>query len=67
MQEFKLPQLPDGYRWGAEGSYPLTNPFNAPDGTVIKKIDTENGFAICVPFQMFHEPTGTWLTISTQS
>lgn len=67
MHEFKLPQLPEGYRWGSEVSYPLTNPFNSPDGMVIKKIDTENRVALCVSFQMFHKPTETWLTISTQS
>lgn len=69
MQEFELPQLPAGYRFGAEMSVPFNGKghFEAPNGTVIKKIDTENNVVICVPFQHYIKDQDMWVTLSTKS
>ncbi|MDM2774974.1 hypothetical protein [Citrobacter sp. Cpo126] len=57
-------------RLGAEhrANLPESGKYEAPEGHVITKVDTENGVITCKPLQMEIEMNGSlqWVTISTK-
>lgn len=64
--EYQLPQLPEGYRYGAEHAdqLPSEGQYFAPEGCIIKSIDTKTGKVIYVPVQRFSPEKNTWYTVN---
>lgn len=63
-----LPKLPDGARYGAEFTEQLPvggGDYFAPDGCVIKSINTETGVVICVPLLYLDQASGHWIAIKS--
>ncbi|EJP1041219.1 hypothetical protein [Escherichia coli] len=65
MNDFELPKLPEGYRYGADHSVnlPEKGEFRAPAGCVIKSINTQNGTIIYVPIQRYIAEKDIWVTV----
>jgi hypothetical protein len=63
MQDYELPKLPDGYRYGADcrATLPVQGGFQAPEGCVIKSVDIDDRSVVYVPIQQYIN--GTWYTV----
>ncbi|HBS8349321.1 TPA: hypothetical protein MAT86_001934 [Klebsiella aerogenes] len=64
--DYPLPQLPEGYRYGADHSaqLPKEGQYFAPEGCIIKSIDTNTGQVIYVPVQRYFPEKNTWYTVN---
>ncbi|HHG8780359.1 hypothetical protein NLX76_00965 [Enterobacter hormaechei] len=65
MSHYKLPKLPEGYRYGADhfANLPEDGAFYAPAGCVIKSVDTDKKNIIYVPIQYYIAEKDTWVTV----